>query len=143
MAVTFTKNATSFSISNPVRNNKKVIQKFQMLGRTASGGVYTYDKGVTTYKLELSFENLREDEKTLLENFYNTTIDGIMNTFTYIDHQQIEYTARFLDTELNFEEIDNVGKNDSYFTIVSSVYPSTYWDEGIYNCSFNLEVVEN
>jgi len=140
MAVIFTKNLTEIEIQNPADSNAYQLKKYQVLGRTASGGVYTYDKGVDTKKLTLKFENLREDEKTALENFYNTTINGIMDTFSYTDHLETVWTARFLNTELNFEELDNVGKTETTYDVSGSSFPSTEWDEGVYNTDIELEV---
>lgn len=140
MAVIFAKNLTEINVQNPVRSNTHQLKKYQTLGRTASGNIYTYDKGINIKKLNLRFENLREDEKTALENFYDITIDGIMNTFDYTDHFGTTWTARFLNTELNFEEQDSVGKTETTFDVSGTPYPSTEWDEGVYNIDIELEV---
>ena len=140
MAVVFTKNLTAISLQNPKRSNAYNLKKHQAMGRTASGNLYTYDKGVDIKKLVLEFEELRQSEKDNLESFYNTTVDGIMNTFSLADHQGNTWTARFLNTELEFEEIDNVGKTGTTFISGGISYPSTTWDEGIYNTKIELEV---
>ena len=140
MAVKFTKNLTEIEIQNPVQSNMYQLKKYQVLGRVASGGVYTYDKGVSTKKLSLTFENLRESEKTVLESFYHTTVNGMMETFSYTDHLETVWTARFLTTELDFEEVDTIEKTGDTYVVDSITYPTTTWEEGIYKVSLELEV---
>lgn len=136
MPVRFSYNTTNIEICNPIRDNILEVKKHQTLGRTASGQVYVYDKGIETKKLELEFKNLREDEKTNIENFFSL-VDGILNQFSYESHRGDSYTARFLDPVLRFSETKNEGK----FAFDYSNYYSGYrFSQGFWNVSIKLEV---
>ena len=140
MPVKFVSGATQAEIQNPVRGNSLKVKKYQTLGRTAGGTVYTYEKGTTTKEIELSFEELRESEKAALQSFFDTTVDGIQNTFTYTDHRGTAWTARFLEDELIFEETDSEGNSALSFSSGSETYPGNRFSRGIYSTKIRLEV---
>lgn len=128
-------------IQNPQRQNRYAIKKRQTTGRVAGGELFVYDKGVTTYELILEFNGLRDSEKDDLETFYDTTADGLENTFTYTDHEGGVWVARFLDTELIFVEIEDKWKQDDDFATGGATVPSTIRQEPFWNARIRLEVV--
>ena len=135
MPIRMTYNTTIIELRNPERENVLEVNKRQVLGRTASGQVFTYEKGIETKKLELEFQRLRDDEKSNLESFFST-VDGIMNTFTYKDHRGNTYTARFLDSILRFSEVLNEGKSQYGY----STYNGFRFSKGFWNIAIKLEV---
>lgn len=145
MAVVFTKNLTVVTIQNPLRENKEIITKHQALGRSASGLVYTYDKGLTLYKLSLEFDELRQLEKDRLTSFWETSVNGIMNQFVYTDHTGKLWNARFLTTELDWIEKDSeLSASGSYGAGYSGAptWPTTTCADGIWYIALEMEVSE-
>ena len=140
MAVKFQKNLTEIEIQNPAKENKCSLKKYQVVGRTAGGQVYVYNLGVFTQKLTLFFSDLRQSEKNNLQNFYNITVNGVMETFSYTDHLENVWTARFLNTELEFSETDNIENTQDTYSSGGTTYPTNTWDEGVYSCEIELEV---
>lgn len=140
MPVVFEYSSTRVEIQNPSRSNIHKIKKFQALGRTAGGQIYAYDKGPTSKRLELEFLELRQSEKDALESFYDTTVDGVITNFEYTDHFGTTWNAKFLETELNFEETDSEGESKYHFTSGGNTYPSYRYTKGIYRVTMILEI---
>ena len=78
--------------------------KLQVLGRTAGGITYYYDKGAEIQATEMSLNGLTSADKDALTTFFRTTANGIMNTFTFTDSAGTARTVKFLAPELNFEK---------------------------------------
>lgn len=136
MPVRFTYSTTNIEIRNPERENVYELKKYQQLGRTAAGQVFVYEKGVETKKLELEFKNLRESEKDDLESFFDSTVDGIMNQFTYVNHRGETYTARLLDPVLRFTETrSHENYNHGYNNL-----PGQRFNKGSWSISIKLEI---
>ncbi|MFH1558016.1 MAG: hypothetical protein ABII76_24695, partial [Pseudomonadota bacterium] len=79
--------------------------KHQGIGLTAGGTRYAYDKGVSRYEAELDFRGLTTAQKAALQGFFNSTVAGVSETWTYTDTAGGTFTARFLDPELRFDQI--------------------------------------
>ena len=69
--------------------------------------VYTYDKGITVYRVDLNFDELSQFEKDSLKTFFEDNADGVMNTFTYVDHHGETWESRFLSGRLEWTEKDD------------------------------------
>ena len=85
MSVTFTKDATTVTLPDPTPASRIATAKAQALGLTADATRYVYDKGGSTYSVELTFESLSDSEKDDLQSFFDTTVDGAKEMFTYTD----------------------------------------------------------
>lgn len=142
MPVSLTYSTTTIWLQNPQVANVYAVKKNQALGRTSGGTVYTYDKGSDQKRMELEFANLRQGEKDALETFYKTTVNGIMNTWTYVDHGGVSHTARFLDDELQFveEASDILSSSALPFYVSTLTYPGNRFSKGIWRVKLNLEV---
>lgn len=105
MSVTLNLNDDTIELPDPLPGHPVGGVKRQTLGRTAGGTVYVYDKGVTTYEMELRFASLCAAEKTALTNFFESVAQGAQNTFLYTDPNGTEKTARFLDSRITFAKI--------------------------------------
>lgn len=79
----------------------------QAVGRTAGGSVYVYDKGVDTFDVELPFESLTDVEKAALSDFFDTVVEGCLQTFTYTDSNAVSRTARFMTPRLDFVKVSS------------------------------------
>lgn len=106
MTVTLASGATTVTLPGPSSKRIREVKR-QVLGRTAGGTVKTQDLGIDTYELDVSFQSLTNTEKTNLTSFYHTTVDGITTTWTYTDEYSTEFTARFLQTRLEFTPAAN------------------------------------
>lgn len=105
ITVTLASGATSITLPAPSGTIEAPARKRQAIGRTAGGTVYAYDKGVDTYEVTVNLQSLTNTEKTNLESFFDTTVNGAVNTWTYTDENGNDYTARFLEPQLSFEKI--------------------------------------
>ncbi len=105
MSVTFTKNATSVTLPDPAGAPELSRRKHQTAQRTQGGAVRIHDQGISTCEAELLFESLTDTEKSDLQDFFHTTVNGMMQTFAYTDENSVEYTARFLDPDIHFTKV--------------------------------------
>jgi hypothetical protein len=109
------------------------------VGRSASGVFYSYSKGVDLKNFNLKFSNIYNTEKDDLIVFFNL-VQGSQYTFTYIDHNGTSWTARFLNTELNFEEVNDEESYTYTFPSSSNNLPTTCRKNQIWNINIELEV---
>jgi len=116
--ITFSKDATTVTLPAPRPGGQVREVKHQATGLTAGGTRYVYDKGVDRYEIDIVIESISASEKSDLDSFFHTTIDGVMNTFTYTDSAGNTFTARFLSPQLKYEKVAR----------------------GIYDVSFTLEI---
>ncbi len=105
MSITFQQGQTSVSLPGPVPGSSARQVKRQASGRTASGQLYTYDKGVRTFAVTLAFESLSDSEKDSLISFFHTNANGMMNSFTYTDSAGDTFTARFASPEIGLRKV--------------------------------------
>jgi len=104
MSTILTKNATVVTLPSPAQDYPLSQTKRQAMGRSAGGTVYAYDKGLSTFEVELTIENLTSTDRSNLQSFFSTTVNGVTATWTLTDSSGGTYTARFLDPVLQFEE---------------------------------------
>lgn len=107
MSVVFTKGGSDVTIRNPERANVYGVKLHQAVGRTAGGVVVSYDKGVTVQRMELQFKELTDTNKSELQAFFEDDVVGTQETFTFTDRESVNWTARFLQDELDWSELDN------------------------------------
>ena len=105
MSITLQKDAASVSLPGPVPGYKARARKRQAIGRTAAGALYVYDKGIETYEITPVFESLTNAQKAALVSFCGTTVNGSQKTFTYTDENGAAFTARFLDSFIEFMKV--------------------------------------
>lgn len=105
MSVSFVLDATTVTLPEPPPGTPVRAVRRDVIGRTAGGTVYVYEKGVETFEVELAFESLSDGEKTTLTDFFDDTTDGCLNTFTYTDSNGTARTARFLEPHLEFTKV--------------------------------------
>jgi len=105
MGVTFALGETTVDLPDPSPGYPVRALKRQAVGRTEGGTVYVYDKGVETFEAELPFDSLTDSEKIALANFFDSTAEGGLQTFTYTDSNGTARTARLLDPHLAFIKV--------------------------------------
>jgi len=76
------------------------LEKAQASGRTAGNVLYVYDKGVQIKRMTVDLDGLSLSEKTELQTFFDTTVNGMELDFVYIDEAGNSWDARFLTPEL-------------------------------------------
>ena len=98
--ITLTKDATSITVSAPPPGRDMPIERAQVIGQTAAGADYVYDKSYTLRELVLPVR-LPESEWSQLYDFWLTTCVAGLNTFTLLDHFGVTHSnCRFLDNKL-------------------------------------------
>ena len=140
MSVLFKSGATSVYLQNPDHQNEVEIDKRQHIGESASGTRYRYDRGVQFKTLRLQWSELRESEKTALEGFYDTTVDGVMTQFEYTDHRGTKWNAYFTSPTLSFTEMDDRRASTTTFASGGVSYPTTVRAHGVWSTEVELEV---
>lgn len=146
MAWTFVKAATTIKVQNPIRSNLEDRLRRQALSRSASGACYVYDKGTTRVEIEAQWTSLRDDEKDVLQDFFDSDADGMVNTFTLTDHEGNSWTARFLHDTLEWEQVDDSVASSGSFcasaceTSGETAYPTTTRSYPIWAIRLRLEV---
>ena len=105
MSITFTKSTTTITLPDPASGGKLLRLERQATGRTAGGTLYAYDKGVGRVEAELVLESLTDSEKDALTGFFQTTVRGCRDTFTYTDSGSATHTARFVTPQLEWTEV--------------------------------------
>lgn len=130
---------SSTYIQNPDRQDELSYQDIHTIGRTASGNVYVYRKGVVLKKYTLTWNELREKEKAALQSFFES-VNGPSTTFTFIDHFNVTWTARFLIDILNWKRIADESSSSGTFTVSGSTYPTTTRTNAVWSVTIELEV---
>ena len=105
MSISLALGETTVTLPDPSPGYPVRAHKYQVVGRTAGGAIYVYDKGIERFEVELPFESLTDAEKTALSDFFDDTAKASLNTFTYTDSGGNEFTARFLDPHLAFIKV--------------------------------------
>jgi len=105
MSVSFQSGQTTVTLPGPVPGSTVRQVKRQVAGRTASGQLYTYDKGVRTFRVVLAFESLSDAEKDSLITFFHESANGVMNSFAYTDSAGASFTARFASAEIALRKV--------------------------------------
>jgi len=106
--VTLVSGATTVTLPAPEGGTGLQRIRARTVGRTASGAVYVYDKSVSRYEALLQFRGLSAAERTALQTFFDNRSD----TWTYTDSASNTYTARFLNSILEFKQAGIQGAYD-------------------------------
>jgi len=105
VTVTFAIGGDSVVLPAPIAGYPQQLINNQVLGRTAAGTAYVYDKGSSWFETQLVFE-VSEAQKEAFEAWFITHADGMVNTFSYTDHfLQTHAACRLLTPTLNFDKL--------------------------------------
>lgn len=135
--ITFTYSSTTYNFRNPEHSNVLEITQKTLYGRTASGALYRYAKGVAFKKMVLKWENLTEEEKA---QFITMFAAITTNQFDLRDHHLIEWDAVFLLDTMKFEEINDEKLTDESFYLAGKLINSSTRKQGQYNLEIEMEV---
>ena len=103
--ITFVYGATTVTLPSPAPGYQVKQARAQAIGQTAAGADYVYDKGYSTYELQLTIPHMSDTQKDALDSFFKTTVIGGVNAFTYTDHFSTAHSnCRFLDPQLQFRK---------------------------------------
>lgn len=139
MSVTFAKGGTVVELRNPVVKNRGEVIKHQAMGLSADGSRRVYDKGVAKRRLALLFTELYESEKTELEGFFDSSVNGIEKTFTYTDHDGTIWSARFLSSGIDFTEQADAAASKETYDVDGTTCPTTTRQNGKWQVELELE----
>ena len=105
MSVALTKDATVVTLPDPLAPyTNKTVQKFNVAQMTDGGTDYVYDKGITKYTYPMRFMVTTEATITALRSFFDTTANGMVETFTLTDPFGATPTVRFNQSALTIVE---------------------------------------
>ena len=135
--ITFTYSGTTYNFRNPETSNVLEITQKALYGRTASGALYRYSKGIAFKKMVLKWENLTEEEKA---QFITMFAAITTNAFDLRDHKLVEWDAVFLLDTLKFEEISDEKLSGENFYLSGKLINSSTRQRGRYNLEVELEV---
>lgn len=133
----FTYSTTQYNFRNPDYQNILEVTQKTLFGRTASGVLYRYPKGIAFKRYILKWSELTEEEKTQLITVFSTI--GT-NSFTFRDHLNVSYTAYFILETLKFETISDDEENPESFYLSGRKIYSTKRKNSRYNVEIELEV---
>jgi len=105
LTVRFSKDTTTLRLPAPSPGSLHTLAKEQAAGLSAAGQRYVYDKGVDRRALALKFPTLTTAQKDALASFFDSTADGMMQTFTYTDADGTAWTARFASPDLAVQRV--------------------------------------
>lgn len=101
--IKFTLGASELNFTvNPSYPLTTEIEKIQSVDRTASGNIRGENYGVTLRRFPLNWNNMPPSDYSALETWFDSTADGIANSFTYTDINGTNYTVRFTTKTLSF-----------------------------------------
>jgi len=101
-SVTFSKGETILVLPAPIPGSTIRKVKHQASFLTGGGQRIAYDKGITRNEIDLDFMALTVTQLAALESFYDDTVSGVLQTWTYIDSNGDSHTARFLEPIMEF-----------------------------------------
>lgn len=76
-----------------------------VVGYSAGGQLYAYNKGYSIQWLDLPLVKASDADDTFLRNFHANVAVGPLNPFTFTDDLGTEYTVRWMDTKYPLREI--------------------------------------
>ena len=145
MSVTFALEAVSVVLQNPDLGDRLDDNLGQVLAPRSDGQFYRY--GLTSAaraEREIGWSNLRADELALLKSFFDSTAQGILNTFTFTDERGNSWTAHFLESVLSPVTVaDAISGSASTFTVGAKTYPTTKRTGGVYSVRVRLCLVSS
>lgn len=81
---------------------------FHVSAETANYTIFSYKKtAVLAQDWTLVFNGLTDANKQAIQDFFYNSAEGPTNTFDYTHSDENGYTARFLDTQLQFQRRPN------------------------------------
>jgi hypothetical protein len=140
MSWTFAKDAVTKSVQNPLRDNLEDLSKRQALSRSVGGDIYVYNKGTQRQKLTAIWNELRDSERDDLQDFFDSTVLGMVNTFTLTDHEGNVWTARFILPVLEWRQRADARASSGTFTSDGVDYPTTTRENPVWGITLELEV---
>lgn len=137
--ITFSYAGQEYKMRNPALNNILEVNQKALFGRTASGVLYRYNKGVKHNRVEMRFEEMTQEEKNQLVDAFS---EIRTEQFSLIDHAGKSWLAIFLSEKLSFEEISDDIDADSTFEVDDREIVSSQRKNPRYNVTIELEAVE-
>lgn len=139
MSIKFTYSTNDIYIKNPERSSIISSEKQHVLGRTNTGVLYRYNKGVTLTKITIDLHDINSDEKTALTTFYSL-VNGSDLAFIYTHFDTVAYSNMIFTMEslLFTENLDTI---DSYttYTVGGNVYQTSTRKERTWNIQITME----
>ena len=102
--------ASTLTLPAPVPGSmKRTPQLVQNRVNSAAGGLFVDDKGVTHYRVEFDVE-MTHAQAVSFDTFYRSTVQGAVNSFTWLDHENRSWAGCRFDFETGPELHRTEGK---------------------------------
>lgn len=116
--VTLNKSGTSITIPGPKDSSEDSRPRY-VSDESAGGSTWVYKMAATIInEWSLNFDYLSGADKSALIGFFNNTVEGPTNTFTYTHTDGEQYTVRFKDRALKFRRRNGNDWSCSFTLIV-------------------------
>jgi len=84
-------NGNSVTLPAPVPGYDPGHERAQVIGQSAAGDYYVYDKAVTNRGIRFTVEATKTQKNAFI-TWYDTHAEGALNTFTFTDHYGTAHT---------------------------------------------------
>ena len=135
---------TAVHIQNPKYDDTYIVAKKGALGRSAGGQRYYYTKGITVYTIRLTWDELRQDEKDALQDFFDRIVEGPRYKFNMMDHNGRWWRAWFNDEEIEFSIVADETLTTGKFQVdgaTGTEHPTSTRRRSIWSTTIELEVL--
>ncbi len=131
----------AITIQNPIFTDTYSVKKHGALERSAGGARYYYDKGITTYMVEMEWNGLREGEKDALEDFFDNVAEGPKYKFNMMNQEGKQFRCWFNDTEIDFKIIDDQRASRDTIIVGGNPEPSTTRMKSVWSVTVEMEIL--
>ncbi len=131
----------AITIQNPIFTDTYSVQKHGALERSAGGARYYYDKGITTYIVQMAWNGLREAERAVLENFFDNVVEGPKYKFNLMNQEGKQFRCWFNDTRIDFEIIDDQRASRDILIVGGNPEPTTTRTKSVWAVEVEMEIL--
>lgn len=101
--VNFAKGATSVDVNGPVGGQSIERSPRYAVARANDGTVWSYKRHSGSHRQwRLELQDVTSAQRDALQSFWDSDAAGPTNTFTYTHTDGVQYTARFVQEELQW-----------------------------------------
>jgi hypothetical protein len=104
--ISFTYGATTLALRSSDFIDTRSVTRVQARSRTHDGLLNVGDRELTIIRFTLLFSALSDSDRDAIEDFFGPSkVNGSLNSFTYVDHNGVEYTVRLISDSLVYTNV--------------------------------------
>ena len=108
---------STITLSKVIFPLRRPQTKVQVIERTAGGAIQVENLGVTLHTRVLPMARMTDAEVAALRTWHDTTANGAVNTFTFVDEDSTSHTVRWIDDTLDPPEVAPGGRHNAEITL--------------------------